>query len=376
MAPTAVDRPWREPRSRRGWALAFAAFAWWSCLAPLCAARAVEAGPPASVTRVRWLMGTLWTMSAPAAAQDAGRTGGALDAALDTVAALERSLSNWRATSELSLLNAAGRAAVSEPLFAVLDSSLALASESGGAFDPTVESLTLAWDLRGRGRVPSAAALAAARKAVGWQSVQLLPATAAPELAGGSKRGVALNGTRIDLGGVGKGFALDRAAAVLAARGVSGGVLDAGGQRLLTGAGPCSVWVAHPLHREEPAVLLVLGSGSLSTSAQSEHLLRARGLRIGHILDPRTGRPVASHASVSVFARSGTRADALSTALLVMGRERARTFADNHSEIGVLWLEPRGSRVLAHCWNLEVAAAAPFVTLAPSDRNPKLARIP
>ena len=62
--------------------------------------------------------------------------------------------------------------------------------------------------------------------------------------------------------------------------------------------------------------------------------------------------------------------------LLVMGRERARTFADNHSEIGVLWLEPRGSRVLAHSWNLEVAAAAPFVTLAPSDRNPKLARIP
>jgi thiamine biosynthesis lipoprotein ApbE len=78
---------------------------------------------------------------------------------------------------------------------------------------------------------------------------------------------------------------------------------------------------------------------------------------------------------VSVFARSGTCADALSTALLVMGHERARAFAATHRELGVLWLEPRGARVVAEAWNLEVAAVAPHVTLIPSSstsiaRNP------
>src|SRR5262249_30672053 len=152
-----------------------------ACLVPACAAATIEAPPRVSVARARWLMGTLWTASAPAEARDTARTGDALDAALDTVAALERSLSNWRETSELSGLTAAGRAAVSEPLSAVIDSSVALAGGTGGAFAPPVESLTLAWDLRGRGRVPSPAALAAARKVVGWQRVVLDPASAAVE---------------------------------------------------------------------------------------------------------------------------------------------------------------------------------------------------
>jgi thiamine biosynthesis lipoprotein len=312
------------------------------------------------MTRARWLMGTLWTASAPATADRAGspgdtaRTGEALEAALDTVAALERRLTNWSEASELSRLNAAGGGTVSEPLFAVLDSALALAALTGGAFDPTVESLALAWDLRGSGRIPSAAALAAARSAVGWRRVTLDRA----------RSHVELHGARLDLGGIGKGFALDRAAGVIAARGIEDATLDAGGQRLRMSPAPSSVWVAHPERRDDPAVCLVLGAGSLSTSAQAERSLAVGGTRVGHILDPRTGRPVRARASVSVFAGSGTRADALSTALLVMGHDAARGFAARHSELGVLWLEPGGSRVVAEAWNLPIAAAALFVTSA------------
>jgi thiamine biosynthesis lipoprotein len=309
-------------------------------------ARASAAEP---VTRARWLMGTLWTFTA-----EGDEAGAAIEAALDTVASLERRLSNWSDASELSRLNAAGAGEVSEPLSAVLDSARALAEATVGAFDPTVESLTLAWDLRRKGRVPSAQELSAARARVDWRRLQL------------AGHRVALGGTRLDLGGIAKGFALDRALSVLRARGVRAGSLDAGGQRLLLGAAPRSVWVAHPEQRERASVLLVLAGGSLSTSAQSGHTLRRGSHRIGHVLDPHTGQPLTTRASVSVFACSGTRADALSTALLVMGRERARSFAAAHRELGVLWLEPQGARVVAEAWNLDVGAIAPFVTLIPS----------
>ena len=323
-------------RGSRRWLLAGA------LVACACAPRSAAAEP---ATRARWLMGTLWTFTA-----EGGNAGAAIDAALDTVASLERRLSNWRDASELSRLNAAGAGVVSVPLAAVLDSARALARATGGAFDPTVEALTLAWDLRGEGRVPGLAELSAARARIGWGRLSL------------DGQRVALGGTQLDLGGIAKGFALDQAAGVLRARGVGAGSLDAGGQRLLLGGQPCSVWVAHPVERDRASVLLVLAGGSLSTSAQSEH--------IGHVLDPDTGEPVATRASVSVWAHSGTSADALSTALLVMGRERARRFAAVHRGLGVLWLEPEGARVVAEAWNLDVGAIAPFVTWVPSSSTP------
>ena len=312
-----------------------------------------------STERARWLMGTLFTFRASG---DSAAVGRALDAALDSVASLEACLSNWRATSELARLNAAGSGELSPALAAVLDSALALARSTSGAFDPTVEPLSLAWDLRGQGRVPSAHELEAARARVGWERVRL-----------GGTAGVQpradLGRTALDLGGIGKGFALDRAADVLRARGITRAALDAGGQWLVFGAERCSLWVAHPADRDRPAVHVAMRDGSLSTSAQSERFVRAGGRRIGHVLDPRTGQPLATRASVSVWAPSGSRADAFSTALLVMGHDGARAFAAAHPDIGVLWLEPQGRRVVAHAWNLEVLGLAPEVSLT-QDPSP------
>lgn len=330
-------------------------------LAPASAGAAEGTG--ASVTRARWLMGTLWTFTTAAPPADSAAAGRALDAALDSVAALERALSNWSPTSELSRLNAAGaRDSVSQVLAAVLDSALALAAETGGAFDPTVEPLTVAWDLRGAGRVPEAAVLAAARARVGYARVTFARRDAGANVA------VRLGGGALDLGGIGKGFALDHAAALLAGRGVRGFVLDAGGQRLADAHG--TVWVAHPLDRDRPAVRVRAPQGSLATSVQRERELVVRGRRVGHVLDPRTGEPAPAMASVTVAAPSGTRADALSTALLVLGRDAARAWADAHPEIGVLWIEPRGREAVAHAWNLDVVELTPGVRTAPvADRT-------
>ena len=326
-------------------------------LAALCCALPARAG---EVQRARWLMGTLWTAAAPAAAADSARTGGALDAALDEVATLEALLSNWSATSALCRLNAAGRGeGLPEPLVAVIDSAVALAAFTGGAFEPTVEPLTRAWDLRGAGRVPDARELASARAAVGWRRLSL-DARAAR---------VALGGAQLDLGGIAKGFALDRAAAALLAAGVREASLDAGGQRLAIGRAE-RVWIAGPSGRDEPAVSVALEGGSLSTSAQSERFVRAGGERRGHVLDPRTGQPLATRASVSVHAASATRADALSTALLVMGRERAEAFAAAHPELGVVWLEPARNGVRAWAWNIALTGMAAGVTREPASVPP------
>lgn len=137
---------------------------------------AVSLAPPAPadaragavVERARMLMGTLLQARVEAPSEPAGAA--ALGEAFDEVARLEAVMSSWRADSEVARLNAAGTApfALSPDLFAVLDSSLALAAMTGGAFDPTVEPLAAAWDLRGAGRVPDAATLADARARSGW----------------------------------------------------------------------------------------------------------------------------------------------------------------------------------------------------------------
>src|SRR5262249_13854244 len=135
--------------------------------------------------------------------------------------------SNWREESELSRLNASAferRVPCSADLYPVLEASLAFARETEGAFDPTVEPLTRVWDMRGEGRVPAPEERAEARAKVGWRRVQLEPGT---HTARFSAPGVGL-----DLGGIAKGYALDRAAAVLRERGVRRALLNFGGEVL------------------------------------------------------------------------------------------------------------------------------------------------
>ena len=335
-------------RYRAGTVLALALAVW-------AATAGAAAGPAAvpAVERGRWLMGTLCTISAEA--PDTAQAAKAIDVAFGAIARLEKVMSGWRDDSELARLNSrtGGEEFPCSPdLFAALVAARDLAAETGGAFDPTVEPFIRAWDLRGEGRVPTAAELDKARDVVGYLGLQL---DRPRRIASFARTGMA-----VDLGGIGKGIALDRAAEALRAGGVRRALLNFGGEILAAGEGdPRELAVADPADRLRPAVLLKLAPGALSTSAQSERGFERDGVRYGHVLDPRSGQPLATRASVSVVAASSARADALATALLVMGRQTAAAWAMEHRDVGVLWLEPAGEGVRAWTWNLEGVTAAP-----------------
>lgn len=293
------------------------------------------AADPVLLTREIYAMGT--RLEARAWASGREEVAEALEAAFGRIEASEELLSSWRQDSELSRLNRAppGRAVrVSEELFALLEEARRLREATGGAFDPAVGALVDAWDLRGDGRNPSETEIGRARNASGMGCFRLDrdAGTVEPLCAG----------AWLDAGAFGKGAALRRAREALREVGVRGALLDFGGQLLAVGA-PADgeawgVGISHPSRRAVPVGRLALRDRSAATTSASERFVVVDGEIRGHVLDPRTGRPVQAWGSVTVVTEDPVRADALSTALFVMGPEEARRWARDRDGVGVLLL--------------------------------------
>jgi thiamine biosynthesis lipoprotein len=172
------------------------------------------------------------------------------------------------------------------------------------------------------------------------------------------------DGMGLDFGGVGKGIALDRAAKILKDRGVRRALFNFGGELLAFGdRGAWSAQIADPEDRDRAVVNLFVREAAVSTSSQSERGVTVGAHRYGHTLDPRTGHPVETVASVTVVTKSGARADALSTALLVMGREAAEAFLEDRTDVGALWIEREGGELKVWRWRLPSASAIAGVPL-------------
>jgi thiamine biosynthesis lipoprotein len=300
------------------------------------------ATPSTWVEREIVVMGTTLRIGAHAVSRASAIA--AIEAAFTAVRAADSLLSTWRDDTELARLNRSPLgvpAEVTPALARILVTVDRWSRATGDAFDPAIGALEDAWDLRGRGRVPSTAELAHARERSGRRAFRLS--------ADGRRLSRLIAGAWLDSGGFGKGAALAAARDSLAARGITSAVLDFGGQVLALGADaggrPWAVPVAHPSHRIEPVARLALRDRSASTSAQSERFVKVGGRRYGHIIDPRTGLPVPAWGSVTVVATDPLVADILSTALLVLGPEAALRWARARPEIGVLVLEERQGRV-------------------------------
>ena len=281
---------------------------------------------PVRVERTVFLMGTVATFVAETADREAGLA--KLERMVRVVERTEAELSTWR---DDSLLSAVNRQPLGEALPLPAETCTLLAgvarwnAATDGAFDPAVGSLIDVWDLRGEGRRPRDGELRAALAAAGFERLSLDPEGCAVT------RHAAVT---LDAGGFGKGEALDR---VREAERYRPGTwrIDFGGQMAVSGEASDGAWtvgVAHPARRGLSVLELSLAAGSLATSAGSERdLVLEDGSRIGHIIDPRNGRPVNRSGSVTVWHESAFVADVLSTALYVMGPDE-----------GIAWAATRG----------------------------------
>lgn len=290
----------------------------------------------------------------------------ASEAALTAVAEVEERLSTWRSNSELSRINAAmpGTDVVLSP---ALESDLAEAfrwwAETDGAFDPGIASLVAAWDLRGKGRRPSADELRLARATAGFDHLQIDRGRAR----------IDIGGFGIEEGGFGKGVALREAARAARAAGAVCMVLDLGGHFVIDGnCGQRRIEVAHPDRRDVGITSLKLLSGSVASSGNSERALVVDGTRRGHIIDPRSGVPVDDWGAVTVVASDPVAADCLSTALFVMGPERGIEWLQGRPGIEAVFVERTGEKlVMVATAGLEgrvIGRKAPITFVPPRHR--------
>lgn len=293
---------------------------------------------PDAMERTAYLMGTTLRVRACGERQ---ATAAAIEAGFQEVARLEQVLSSWKSSTEIGRINSASpatRVPLSAELMGLLTEAGHWVAVTDGAFDPAIGALIDCWGFRSEAHVPAEPALARALSISGWQRARLEDDAMV--------RGP--HGWWLDTGAFGKGAALRSVAAVLRQHGVSEAVLDFGGQLHVMGA--AAVSIADPAQRDRAARLLRVRDVSVSTSSQSERFIESAGRKYGHILDPRTGRPVEAWGSVTVVASDALAADALSTALFVMGPKAALAWAEQHADVGVLVLETGHDDVRA-TWN-------------------------
>lgn len=320
-------------------ALAVIAFGLVAPLRPAAASRADLVRVEAS----RMSMACLYTIVAYGERGDAlERT---LEEALDEVDRVDRLMSHYKPESPLSRLNreaAAGPVAVDRELFDFIATAIGYSQRSRGAFDITVGPLMKAWGFfGGDGRVPSPSELARARALVGYRHVVLDRAHEAIRFDRA--------GMELDLGGIAKGYAVDRVVALLRRRGVVAALVSAGGSTTYgVGAPPgragWDIDVQDPLEAARIAFTVRLKDRALSVSGRSEKSFEADGVGYTHIMDPRTGRPVRGILTVLVFTDTGTAGDALDNALFVLGPERSRTLLPPHGPTQAVFLLPHGPR--------------------------------
>jgi thiamine biosynthesis lipoprotein len=258
---------------------------------------------------------------------------------------LERILTIYDAESEVSRLNQLAHERpipVCDEVLEVLLLAQRLSGETAEAFDVTTGPFSKAWGFfERRPCVPSEEALAAASRVVGINHVRV----DAPS------RTVRFDaqGVEINLGSIGKGYALDRGAGLLRRKSVGGALLDAGRSSVLAiGHAPGEergwlIGIANPRRPQSRIARIWLRDGALATSAATFQFIAHRCKRLGHIIDPRTGWPAHGIESATVLAPTAAEADALSTAFYIMGVDAARAFCSSHPDVSAVMVPADGT---------------------------------
>ncbi|HUS64489.1 MAG TPA: FAD:protein FMN transferase [Kofleriaceae bacterium] len=279
---------------------------------------------------------TLWT-------HDGAEASAAADAVFAEFRRIDTLMSNWVDTSDVSRINAAAgsgaRVTVSDETLKVVMASQAVARKTGGAFDITVGAYRGLWkfDQEMDGTLPAPAEVAARRKLTGWRDV----------VVDARRKSVRLRrkGMAITLGGIAKGYAVDRGVAILRERGHVDFIVQAGGDLYVSGTKGGQRWrvgIRDPRgSREATFALTEVENRTFSTSGDYERGFVKDGVRYHHILDPKTGQPARLSRSVTVIAKDALTADAWDTALFVLGPERGLKVLKRVPDVQAVFVDTR-----------------------------------
>jgi FAD:protein FMN transferase len=303
---------------------------------PLLIAAAPETKTPL-VHRAKYIMGTVYEIAVYD--DQPQRASQAIDKAFAEIVRLDAMLSNFKPESDLSRLNRTAHyhaEKVPADLYRVLEESVRYSKVSGGKFDITVAPLVDLWKAALRGeRVPTEAEQQKLLACVGYQKIELIP----PDLVEFHSRCM-----RIEVGSIGKGYAVDRAVEILRANGIVNALVDAGQSTIYgMGAPPGkSAWEVHlrdPSNHVDPQVML--SENSVSTSEQTPASLL--GIEsAGHIIDPENGKPLQTKYALSIVAKTGTASDALSTTLLLVGPAKGKPIVKSLADAAAIWISAQG----------------------------------
>ena len=291
----------------------------------------------------RPLMGTTFEISVWASIADQPLAAETIQEALDHIAKLEKKISSWNSCSETSAINrAAGsdRVPIGSDLHELVTDSLVWARRTGGAFDFTGGPLFERWTrARQECVLPTKAEIQECLEHIGYEQV----------IVEGQAVKLAKPGMRIGFGAIGKGFAADHATTLLCKRGFTNFIIDAGGDVVVRGARGDTTWQVAIRHPRRAEFLAVYGTTdrAIATSGDYEQFFTIDDKRYAHIVDPRTGWPVRGIASATVITKRGVDADALATALNVMGYEQGLSLIEQLQDTEALVVMDDGTTHLS-----------------------------
>lgn len=290
---------------------------------------------PVLVYQKKYIMGTVFEIAAyDHSFQHASAV---IEQAFQVVVHIDDEFSNYKSESDLSKLNRSAHfhpQTVPSDLYRVIEAAVQLSKLSDGKFDISIAPLVNLWKaaLSGDAEPPSEQQQAV-KSCIGYEKIELI----APRQI--SFRSDCM---QLDLGAIGKGYAVDRAADILRASGIFNALINAGGSTIVAmGAPPGqTAWLVHlrdPSHKIDPQVMLK--DASVSTSEQTMRSLLGKDSP-GHIIDPQTGQPLKTEFAVSVVAKTGTSSDGLSTTLLLLGPAKGRDLVQRMSAVSAVWVAP------------------------------------
>ena len=283
------------------------------------------------------IMGTRITVEVWTDTAAQGNT--AIDAVLAEMRRLDESMSTYKSTSEVSRVNAQAAqhpVKITRELFDLLTQAVEFSRITHGAFDITYASVGFMYEFRKHER-PDDKQIAAALPAVNYRHLILD--------AGQQTIRFSQSGVRIDLGGIAKGYAVDRGIAILQQRGITHALVTAGGDSRIIGdrfGKPWVVGIRHPDDASKVIAKIPLADTALSTSGDYERYFDENGTRYHHIIDPGTGKPASKVRSATIIASTALRTDGLSKTAFVLGPEAAMQIYNQLEDVDAILVTPEG----------------------------------